>query len=139
MDSPKGGWVGCSKGRPCMVCGRPNSKCRRRGELISCWYGDRYSPPADLRIGSVLRLADGSDWAVVKLQGGFGGNSLLLAPHKARSLGGRQYRVRLPLPKPASPPEPFWTTYDPIYRPSDWVVSALYQRHCLAMGWEVQP
>jgi len=25
------------------------------------------------------------------------------------------------------------------YRPSNWIVAASYQRHCLAMGWEVQP
>ena len=31
----------------------------------------------------------------------------------------------------------FWEEEPNNYRPSDWIVAALYQRHCLAMGWEV--
>jgi len=31
----------------------------------------------------------------------------------------------------------FWEEEHTNYRPSDWIVAALYQRHCLAMGWEV--
>ena len=139
--SPKGRWIGSSSRNPCWICGRStDDKCRRCDDLISCWYGGTYSPPGGLRVGNVLRLADGTEWAVVSLQGGFGKNSLMLAPHKPRERRWSHRRVHYAPPqRPASPPESFWTTYDPAYRPSDWIVSALYQRHCLAMGWEVQP
>jgi hypothetical protein len=31
----------------------------------------------------------------------------------------------------------FWEQEPTDYRPSNWIVAALYQRHCLAQGWEV--
>ncbi|MBW4529795.1 MAG: hypothetical protein KME02_03805 [Aphanothece saxicola GSE-SYN-MK-01-06B] len=33
--------------------------------------------------------------------------------------------------------EPLWTEEPANYRPTHWIVAALYQRHCLAKGWEV--
>jgi hypothetical protein len=31
----------------------------------------------------------------------------------------------------------FWAEEPTTYRPQNWIVAALYQRHCLANGWEV--
>jgi hypothetical protein len=40
-------------------------------------------------------------------------------------------------PAPAPPADPFWEEEPTSYRPTNWIVAALYQRHCLARGWEV--
>jgi hypothetical protein len=132
-------WTGSSRRNPCLVCGRgTDDKCRRREDLISCWYGGTFSPPGGLRVGETLRLADGTDWAVVSLQGGFGNNSLMLAPHKPRGRSSPGHRRTVSHRRRSAPPaDPFWATEDTSYRPSNWIVAALYQRHCLLMGWVV--
>ncbi len=136
--APRARWTGSSRRSPCPVCGRnTDGKCRRQADLISCWHGSRFHPPAGLRLRDVLTV-EGRDWAVVNLSGGFGSNSLILAPHQPRSRSnpGRRRTISL-RPRRATPANPFWSTEDTSYRPSNWIVAALYQRHCLANGWEV--
>lgn len=132
-------WTGSSRRHPCPVCGRnTDGKCRRSAELLSCWHGSRFQPPAGLRLGDVLTIK-GRDWAVVALAGGFGGNSLILAPHqpRRRSAPGRRRIIPHQQRRTAPPAEPFWAEEPTDYRPTNWIVAALYQRHCLARGWEV--
>ena len=77
-------WFPSSKRNPCPVCGRDSDdKCRRSDELLSCYWGERFAPPAGLKLGQVLDI-EGRRWAVVNLAGGFGGNSLILRPHVNR-------------------------------------------------------
>jgi hypothetical protein len=83
----------------------------------------------------VLRF-DGGEWAVVNLAGGFGNNSLVLCPHQPGRRSGRR-RLHTAPPQPTPPAEPFWSQEPDDYRPTHWIIAALYQRHCLAMGWEV--
>jgi hypothetical protein len=135
--NPRGRWLGSSRRHPCPVCGRnTDDKCRRQPELISCYWGSRFHPPAGLRVRDVLRV-DGADWAVVALAGGFSGNSLILCPHRPLSRSERQRRIITALSRPAPPAEPIWAEEPTAYRPKNWIIAALYQRHCLAMGWEV--
>ncbi len=139
-----GRWIGSSRRNPCPLCGRDtDDKCRRQADLISCWHGSRFHPPAGLRLGDVLTL-EGRDWAVVALAGGFGGNSLNLRPHRPRRSSSRRRSIPQPQRR-TPPPEWFWaqepTSYSPCnwfsYHPTNWIVAALYQRHCLRQGWEV--
>jgi hypothetical protein len=51
--------------------------------LLCCYWGDRFHPPAGLKLGQVLEI-EGRRWAVVNLSGGFAGNSLILRPHLDR-------------------------------------------------------
>jgi hypothetical protein len=130
-------WAGSSRRNPCPVCGRnTDDKCRRQPELISCWHGSRFHPPTGLRVRDVLRV-DGADWAVVALAGGYGNNSMVLAPHRPLSRSQRQRRVIAAPARPAPPADPAWAEEPTAYRPTNWIVAALYQRHCLAMGWRV--
>jgi hypothetical protein len=77
-------WHSSSKRSPCAVCGRDSDdKCRRSDELLSCYWGERFAPPAGLKLGQVLDI-EGRRWAVVNLTGGFAGNSLILRPHVDR-------------------------------------------------------
>jgi hypothetical protein len=132
-----GKWTGSSRRNPCPVCGRnTDDKCRRQPQLLSCWHGSRFHPPAGLHLGGVLRV-DGADWAVVALAGGYGNNSMVLAPHRPLSRSQRQRRVITAPARPSPPADPAWAEEPTAYRPTNWIVAALYQRHCLAMGWEV--
>ncbi|MCT0198405.1 hypothetical protein KQ313_01715 [Synechococcus sp. CS-1325] len=77
-------WTTSSKRNPCPLCGRDSDdKCRRSADLISCYWGERFSPPAGLKLGQVLTV-EGGPWAVVNLSGGFAGNSLILRPDSER-------------------------------------------------------
>jgi hypothetical protein len=77
-------WHSSSKRSPCPVCGRnSDDKCRRSDELLSCYWGEQFAPPAGLKLGQVLDI-EGRRWAVVNLSGGFAGNSLILRPHVDR-------------------------------------------------------
>ena len=77
-------WHSSSKRNPCPVCGRDSDdKCRRSNELLSCYWGEQFAPPAGLKLGQVLDI-EGRRWAVVNLSGGFAGNSLILRPHVDR-------------------------------------------------------
>lgn len=69
-----------SKANPCPVCGRDkDDKCRWNDSFIFCYQGDSYSPP-DLRVGQTLEVPGWPRLAVVGLQGGFAGASVVLAP-----------------------------------------------------------
>ncbi len=77
-------WSYSSRRYPCSACGRyTDGKCRRQADLISCYWGNRFHPPAGLKLGQVLNL-EGRRWAVVYLSGGYAGNSLILIPHVDR-------------------------------------------------------
>lgn len=77
-------WVASGKHRPCPVCRRDtDNKCRRLDDLLSCFWGKRFHPPAGLVVGELLDL-EGRRWRVVNLSGGFAGNSLILRPHVDR-------------------------------------------------------
>ncbi len=70
---------------PCPLCGRDtDDKCRRSADLISCFRGERFSPPAGLRVGQVVTL-EARRWAVLNLTGGFAGSSVILRPHVDRA------------------------------------------------------
>ena len=74
-------WIPSTKRNPCPVCGRVNDdKCRRSEYLLCCYWGERFAPPAGLKLGQVLDIED-HRWAVVNLAGGFAGNCLILRPH----------------------------------------------------------
>ncbi len=76
-------WTTSGPKSPCPCCGRTaTDKCRWDETTISCWWGERWSPPSGLGPGDVLTLADGARWYVSRLDGGFGGNSLILHPHR---------------------------------------------------------
>jgi len=73
-----------SSGRrnPCPVCGRDkDDKCRWNDELILCWQGDTFSPPPNLRKGETLEVPGRGLMAVLGVDAGVGGSSLLLGPH----------------------------------------------------------
>jgi hypothetical protein len=77
-------WTHSSNRHPCPVCGRDSDdKCRRQPDLIACYRGERFGPPAGLKLGQVLDL-ESRRWAVVALAGGFAGNRLILRPHVDR-------------------------------------------------------
>ncbi|WP_216919723.1 hypothetical protein [Synechococcus sp. CCAP 1479/9] len=77
-------WIASGKHRRCPVCGRDtDDKCRRSDDLLSCYWGERFTPPAGLKLGQVLDI-EGRRWAVVNLSGGFSDNSLILRPHVDR-------------------------------------------------------
>jgi hypothetical protein len=77
------GWIHSGPRRPCPCCGRTSDdKCRWALGTISCWWGDRHSPPSGLQPGDVLTLAEGGRWFVARLAGGYGNNSLILHPHR---------------------------------------------------------
>lgn len=77
-------WISSSRRTPCPLCGRDcDDKCRRNDSLISCYWGERFSPPAGLRVGEVVTI-EGGRWAVLSLAGGFAGNSAILRPHVDR-------------------------------------------------------
>lgn len=80
----QGKWISSSKRNPCWVCGRyTDDKCRRSDDLLSCYWGERFAPPAGLTLGKTLDI-EGRRWAVVNLSGGFAGNSVILRPHVDR-------------------------------------------------------
>lgn len=79
-----GRWVCSSKRNPCPLCGRDtDDKCRRSDGSIHCYRGERFSPPADLRLGEVLEI-EGGRWAVTALAGGFSGAHVVLRPDRGR-------------------------------------------------------
>ena len=83
-SSPRARWTSSGKGSPCAFCGRDvDGKCRRSDDLLSCYWGERFHPPADLKLGQILEI-EGRRWAVVNLSGGFAGNSAILKPHVDR-------------------------------------------------------
>ena len=83
-SSPRARWSCSGKGKPCALCQRDiDGKCRRSDELLSCYWGQRFHPPADLKLGQILEI-EGRRWAVVNLSGGFAGNSAILKPHVDR-------------------------------------------------------
>lgn len=62
----------------------------------------------------------------------------MFRPHRHLGRQERRRLVKRTVPvRPRWADEPLWTTEDTSYRPTNWIVAALYQRHCLAMGWEV--
>jgi hypothetical protein len=98
-------WQTSGRRAPCPVCGRDKGdKCRWNDTTISCWWGDRFSPPPNIRRGDVLEV-DGQPWAVVNLAGGFGANSCILKPHVERErlspLQRRQRQAAVAAAKPA--------------------------------------
>lgn len=49
---------------PCPICSRTkDGDCRISPDLILCAYGTTHHPPADLRRGGVIELANGQSWA----------------------------------------------------------------------------
>ena len=84
VSSTRARWTSSGKGSPCAFCGRDvDGKCRRSNDLLSCYWGERFHPPADLKLGQILDI-EGRRWAVVNLSGGFAGNSAILRPHVDR-------------------------------------------------------
>lgn len=78
-------WQSSSRRQPCPICSRnTDDKCRWQQDLIACHQGDRFSPPAGLRVGDVVTV-QGSPWAVVKVDAGFSGQAVLFRPHVDRN------------------------------------------------------
>lgn len=97
---------------PCPICSRSkDGDCRISPDLILCAYGSSHSPPADLRRGEVIVLANGQTWAYTgdtddgraatftpdKPQAGRG------APRTAGSNNAGGLLARLPAPAPEPP------------------------------------
>ncbi len=128
--------ISSSSKDPCHVCGRTHdSSCRIGTDMVLCWRGSSHNPPTwAQKPGDHGPGADGEDWAFLGDRDGWA----MFRPHRPM---GREERRRLPrrpvevVPRWAG--EPLWTTEPDNYRPTNWIVSALYQRHCLRMGWEV--
>jgi hypothetical protein len=81
----RGRWMSSSRQTPCPLCGRDtDDKCRRSADLISCFWGERFSPPVGLRVGQVVNI-EGCRWAVLNVTGGFAGSSVILRPHVGRA------------------------------------------------------
>jgi hypothetical protein len=74
-----------SKSSPCPVCGRDkDDKCRWNDHFLFCYRGDSFAPP-DLRLGQRLAVNGWPTLAVVGLDGGFAGSSVVLAPDDGRA------------------------------------------------------
>lgn len=75
--------MNCSGRRnPCPVCGRDkDDKCRWNDEIILCWQGDSFSPPENLRPGQTLDVPGRGCMAVLAINAGTAGSSVLFGPH----------------------------------------------------------
>jgi hypothetical protein len=62
---------------PCPCCSRTKGDyCRWDDQRILCYVGQTCGPPADLQVGQTIQI-DGQNWALVKTDCGFAGNSFL--------------------------------------------------------------
>ncbi len=135
-------WTSSSKRTPCPVCNRQHDgSCRIGTEMVLCWRGSTFAPPTwAQRPGDHGPGADGEDWAFLGDRDGWA----MFRPHRPMGREERRRRPRKPVevrPRWADGGEvqAFWMEEPAAgnYRPSNWIVAALYQRHCLANGWEV--
>ena len=66
-----------SRNSPCPICFRDiDDKCRFSDDIILCYDGDSFHPPADLIIGDHLKIA-GYGWKLLRVDAGFAANSFL--------------------------------------------------------------
>jgi hypothetical protein len=66
-----------SRTNPCPVCLRDtDDKCRISDDMIFCYYGDSFHPPAHLEIGDKINV-NGATWRLTSLEAGFSDNSYL--------------------------------------------------------------
>lgn len=90
-------WQSSSRANPCPVCGRnTDDKCRWNENVILCHQGDRFAPPAGLKLGDVLDI-ESQRWAVCSFNGGFAGAAVIFRPHVDRlsfTPAQRQRRAR---------------------------------------------
>jgi hypothetical protein len=107
--------------------------------MVLCWRGSTYAPPAwAQRPGDHGPAADGQDWAFLGDRDGWA----MFRPDRPIGQEERSQLPRRPVEvKPrwadGGDVQAFWTEEPTSYRPTNWIVAALYQRHCLANGWEV--
>ena len=68
-----------SKSNPCPCCFRDiDDKCRWEDDVILCYSGDSFHPPANLVVGDCLKIA-GHEWKLLRMDAGFAANSFLFA------------------------------------------------------------
>ena len=66
-----------SKNSPCPICFRDaDDKCRFGDDIILCYNGDSFHPPANLTVGDRLKIA-GHVWKLLRMDAGFAANSFL--------------------------------------------------------------
>ncbi len=153
-------FTGSSRREPCPVCGRAHSDNCRIGSdgLILCFRGSTCAPPTwaqqpgrDHGPGAngehFAYLGETDAWAMFRLHRPLGQQE---RRRLVKRIVPTEYRPSWAAaaegaPWVASPclshgeSWDFFTEEPSNYRPSNWIVAALYQRHCLAMGWGVQP
>ena len=66
-----------SRQNPCPCCFRDvDDKCRFGDDLILCYNGDSFHPPANLVVGDCIKIA-GHGWKLLRMNAGFAANSFL--------------------------------------------------------------
>lgn len=108
-------------------------------EILLCWRGSTYAPPVwAQRPGDHGPGADGADWAYLGDRDGWAMFRLdkPIGQEERQQLRRRTVEVK-PRWADGGDVEAFWTHEPTTYCPSNWIVAALYQRHCLTNGWEV--
>jgi hypothetical protein len=142
LGQARGKLISSSKRTACPVCDRRHDgSCRIGTNFVLCWRGTSHAPPEWARIPKDHGIgADGQEWAYLGDCDGWA----KFKPHQP--LGHQERRKLVKRTVPVRPRwadggevEAFWTEEPEAgsYRPDHWIVAALYQRHCLAMGWEV--
>lgn len=106
--------------------------------MVLCWRGSTCAPPTWARHkGDHGPAADGGDWAFLGDRDGWA----MFRPNAPMDAERRRLPMRPVEVKPrwadGGDVEAFWTQEPTGYRPSNWIVAALYQRHCLANHWEL--
>ena len=73
------------RNNPCPVCGRTkDADCRWSDDVIFCHCGSTSGPDQNLRVGDTITI-DGSQWALVKTNGGFDGSAFVFKPHQEKT------------------------------------------------------
>ena len=80
-----------SKRNPCPICTRDkDDKCAFiPNEVVHCFNGSSFYPPQHLKLGNTV-LANGINWALVAIGGGFSGNHHIFKPDKGKTYEKRQ-------------------------------------------------
>ena len=140
MRSTRSKWISSCRRTPCPICGRHHDgSCRIGSEMVLCWRGSTYAPPAwAQRSGDHGPGADEQDWAFLGDRDGWAmfRPDRPIGQDERRQLSRRFVEVK-PRWADGGDVQAFWEEEATNYRPTNWIVAALYQRHCLANGWEV--
>lgn len=84
-----------SRQTPCPCCFRDvDDKCRFEDDLILCYNGDSFHPPANLVVGDCIKIG-GHGWRLLRMNAGFAANSFLFVRSDDESILTPLQRKRL--------------------------------------------